>query len=95
MSPAVLVLWSFYNKVPQVKWFKQNNCFVSHFWGLEKSRSQQDWFILKTVRERLIPDLSLKLVGDHRLSLSLHLDFSPCLPDSKFPLFIRIPIILD
>lgn len=45
--------------------------------------------------EGAVPGLSLWLVGGHLLPVSLHVIFPLCMSVSKFPLFIRILVILD
>lgn len=52
---------------------------------------QQDWFLMRVMREGSVPGLSPCLVDGCLLSVSLHIAFSLCMPVSKFPLFIKHP----
>lgn len=61
--------------------------------GSLRSRCQQGWFLLSAVREGSAPSLCPWLVL--LLPVSLHNVFSLCISVSKFPLFVRLPVILD
>ena len=62
--------------------------------GSSRSRCQQVWFLLRTLREEFVPGLSPWLVKGCLL-LCLHMIFLLSMSVSKCPLLIRTPVILD
>lgn len=59
------------------------------------SSGESVWEITRAVREGPIPDLSPWLVDGHLLPVSPHIILPLCISISKFPLLIRMPVILD
>lgn len=91
MLVTVLVSWGCQNKVPQMGVVSNRNVRLTVLEAASPKSMchQQDWFLMRVMREGSVPGLSPCLVDGCLLSVSLHIAFSLCMPVSKFPLFIK------